>query len=134
MELSQNTPLRVLSLSEDQQDPISEALPSMGFATADFSELGYNGAGEATVPATWILMATMMDMPEDFVYEVTKAIYENIELAQQIYEPSASLTPDQAPMTNIPVHPGAYKFYQEEGVEFSEELQPPEPDDLPLSN
>lgn len=134
MELSQNTPLRVLSLNEDQKDPISQALPSVGFATADFGGLGYNGAGESLVPAPWTLMATLLDLSEDFVYEVTKAIFNNIELAKQIYEPASDLTPDKAPQTNIPVHPGAYKFYQEEGIEFSEELQPPAPDELPLSN
>lgn len=133
MEVSQNTPLRVLEVTDEQQSQISDAISWLGFATVDFGQW-YNGAGEVTVPAPWTLMATLLDMPDDFVYQITKAMFNNIDLAQQIYEPASQLTPDDAPKTRIPVHPGAYQFYQEEGVEFPEELQPPEQSELPLES
>jgi hypothetical protein len=133
MELSQNTKLRVLSVEEGQKGNITDAIPWLGFATVDFGQW-YQGAGESTVPAPWTVMGTLLSLDDDFVYEVTKAVFNNIELAKQIYEPAAQLTPDKAPQTRVPVHPGAYKFYQEKGVSFPDELKPPSKDDLPLGN
>ena len=133
MELSQNTKLRVLSVNDSQQKSMSDAVPWLGFATVDFGQW-YQGAGEATVPAPWTVMGTLLSVDEDFVYEVTKSIFNNIDLAKQIYEPASQLTPDKAPDTQVPVHPGAYRFYEEQGVSFPDELKPPKKGDLPLGN
>ena len=131
MELSQTTPLRVVSLKENQKQKISEAIPWLGFSTVDFSQW-YKGAGKSMVPAPWTVMGTLLSMEEDFVYEVTKSIFNNLKMASQIYEPAAQLTPEAAPKTRVPVHPGSYKFFKEKGVSFPKELQPPKKSELPL--
>lgn len=131
MELSQTTPLRVVSVNQSQRKKITDAIPWLGFSTVDFSQW-YKGAGESTVPAPWTVMGTLLSMSEDFVYEVTKAVFNNLEMASQIYEPAAQLSPEAAPKTRVPVHPGSYKFFKEKGVSFPKELQPPKKSDLPL--
>lgn len=131
-EMSQQTPVRVLSLQEENQDPLKDALPSLGFSTVDFSQY-YNGAGEALVPSSWIVMAALAKLEDDFVYEMTKAVFENKGLGSEgfgIYKPFDTLSPDLVPQTGMPVHPGAYRYYEEQGVTVSDELAPPH--DLPL--
>lgn len=129
IELSQSTPLRVLSLTDSEQTAVKDAIPFIGFSATDFSQW-YNGAGESTVPASWIVMAALESLEDDFVYEMVKTTFDNIELGAQIYEPFGTLEPQMAADTGLPVHPGAYRYYEEQGVSFPDELTPPY--DLPL--
>jgi TRAP transporter TAXI family solute receptor len=129
-EMSQQMPVEVVSLSESEKEPINEGIPWLGFTTVDFSEY-YNGASESLVPAPWTVMACQKSLDEDFVYETVKTVFDNVDLASQIYDPASQLDPSLAPKTRVPVHPGAYRYYQEQNVEIPDELQPPE--SLPLS-
>lgn len=132
-EMSQQTPVRVLSVKEENQAAIKEQLPSLGFSTVDFSEY-YNGSGESTIPSTWILMAALSSLEPDFVYDMTKAMYTHAaEIGASgfnVYQAMDMLEPELADDPGMPVHPGAYRFYEEEGVSIPDELAPPH--DFPL--
>lgn len=128
-QMSQQNPVRVLSVSEGNQQKVKNALPALSMSTYDFGK-NYNGAGKSTVPSSWILMAAQASLPDNFVYRMVKTVFDNIDVGKQIYEPFGTLKPEMAAETGMPVHPGAYKYYQEQGVEFSDDLKPPY--DLPL--
>jgi uncharacterized protein len=57
-------------------------------------------------------------VPDDVVYQVTKAVFENFEDFKQLHPAFASL--QQEDMINqalsAPLHPGAEKYYQEAGM------------------
>lgn len=131
LEVSQQTDVYVVSLNEEDTDPISEELPWLGFETVDFSE-HYEGANEALVPAPWTVMGCLLNLDDDFVYNITKAALENADVIASTYEPASGLEAELAPNTNVPVHPGAQQYYEERDIELPEEMIIPNKDDLPM--
>jgi TRAP transporter TAXI family solute receptor len=57
------------------------------------------------------------DLPEDTVYQMTKAMAENVDAMAAVVKPIAGLTPkDMAVDIGVPLHKGAAKFYKEKGA------------------
>ncbi len=57
------------------------------------------------------------DLPEDLVYEMTKALFENKETLVQSISALEELNPkDGSSDTVFPIHPGAERYYKEVGV------------------
>lgn len=69
------------------------------------------------------LLATTTDIPEEDVYQLTKAIYENLPFLQGIHSATKVMALEKAvdglPM---PLHPGAARYYQEQGINIPERL------------
>ncbi|PRO67227.1 TAXI family TRAP transporter solute-binding subunit [Alkalicoccus urumqiensis] len=64
------------------------------------------------------------DMDEDFVYEFVKAYHENNEMLQNTHSAAEEAVPDAIlNNTDVPVHPGAVRYYEEEGIDIPEDLQ-----------
>jgi TRAP transporter TAXI family solute receptor len=61
---------------------------------------------------------TNKDVPDDVVYNVTKALYENKAALVQAFRPMALFDPKRMakPLKSVPFHPGAEKFYKEAGL------------------
>ena len=61
---------------------------------------------------------TNKDVPDDVVYNVTKALYENKAALVQAFRPMALFDPKRMakPLKAVPFHPGAEKFYKEVGL------------------
>ena len=56
------------------------------------------------------------DVPDDFVYEITKALANTHSERQQTFDFLKSMKPGEMAMdVGIPFHPGALKFYRERG-------------------
>jgi len=65
-------------------------------------------------------MATFVtneDMDEAVVYEVTRAVMENIDDFRKLHPAFATLDPKEmiAKGLSAPMHPGAEKYYKEKG-------------------
>jgi hypothetical protein len=57
------------------------------------------------------------DLDTDFVYDLTKAIVENLDQIKEGHAAYSTLTPEAyAKDLGIPVHPGAEKYFKEEGL------------------
>ena len=57
-------------------------------------------------------------LPEDTVYKMTKAIHDNVASLAATSKAMTGLTPKQmAEDVGVPFHPGAAKFYKEQGIE-----------------
>lgn len=65
-------------------------------------------------------MAIREDLSEDLVYEMTKALYENwdevLESAPWWAEPGEASLESAPAMTTVEYHPGAIRYYKEQGV------------------
>ncbi len=69
------------------------------------------------------LLAVRADVDEDAVYQITKTIYENLPFLRAIHNATNAMALEKAiaglPM---PLHPGAARYYQEQGIEIPADL------------
>ncbi|MFS1876441.1 TAXI family TRAP transporter solute-binding subunit [Enterovibrio norvegicus] len=62
-------------------------------------------------------LAARSDIPEEDVYQLTKAIYENLPFLQGIHKATKAMAIEKAIAgLPVPLHPGAARFYKEAGV------------------
>ncbi len=72
---------------------------------------------EVTTPAVMAMMVARRDLPEDLVYNFTRAIFDNLPQFHSAHAAAKSLMlPTALNGMPIPLHPGAEKFYKEKVV------------------
>lgn len=70
-------------------------------------------------------LAVNDDVPEETVYLITKAIYENLPFLQAIHPATNEMNLDNALAgLPLPLHPGAIRYYEEAGLEIPDRLRP----------
>lgn len=75
--------------------------------------------------ATWNALVVSGTFNEEQAYDVTSAMYENIDEVIDAYAPGEEyLVPEVIENAPVPVHPGALRYYEEQGIDVPEELQP----------
>ena len=68
-------------------------------------------------------LATHADIPEEHVYQITKTVYENLPFLQAIHPATNSMSLEVAINgLPVPLHPGAARFYEEQGIEIPDRL------------
>jgi TRAP transporter TAXI family solute receptor len=68
-------------------------------------------------------LAVHEDVPEAFVYLLTKNIYENLPFLQAIHKATRAMALEKALAgLPVPLHPGAVKYYREVGIQIPEPL------------
>lgn len=71
------------------------------------------------------VLAVRDDIPDEHVYLVTKAIFENLAALQEIHKATRDVSLENALRgLGAPLHPGAVRFYREQGIEIPLELLP----------
>lgn len=108
--------IRFLSIDKTHMDKIKELEP--GLMPTLIPKDAYKGL-TADVPTvgTVTCLVTSKDVPDDVVYKAVKTLYSNwpalAEVKKQAIEESK---PENAALgANIPIHPGALKYYKEMG-------------------
>lgn len=72
-------------------------------------------------------LGVSVEMDEDVAYEITKAIYENLEEVQGIHSSAEEVTLETAlDGLPAPLHAGSYKYFKEQDLDIPEALIPPE--------
>lgn len=67
------------------------------------------------------------DLPEDFIYEVVKAVHENQQQLIETHQSATDTVPENIDQNDfLWFHPGAIRYYTEIGLEIPEALYPPE--------
>lgn len=118
VELTTSYEMKVLPLPEDVIDGMVE---NFGWARGSLPAGTFNGQPDAvaTVNAPTNIMVSA-DVPEDVVYEITKAILENIDRLTSIHAGLGDLTLERAAdprlVGNCPWHPGAERYFKEVGL------------------
>ena len=68
-------------------------------------------------------LATNADVSEENVYLITKTIYENLPFLQAIHPATKAMALESAIAgLPVPLHPGAARYYQEQGIEIPDRL------------
>ncbi|MCG9690325.1 TAXI family TRAP transporter solute-binding subunit [Vibrio sp. Isolate22] len=68
-------------------------------------------------------LAVREDISEEDVYQLTKAIYENLPFLQGIHKATKAMALEKGIAgLPVPLHPGAARYYKEVGIELPSEL------------
>ncbi|MGM8216134.1 TAXI family TRAP transporter solute-binding subunit [Bacillaceae bacterium W0354] len=113
-ELAASADVRIVSINDDMVDKIIEKYPY--YVRVDLTADDYeNFDSTATTVAVQAMLVVRDDLSEEQVYEMTKAIFENLDAMQNAHDRGYDLTLDSAlDGMSIPVHPGAQKYYDEQ--------------------
>lgn len=100
---------------------------------------GYGGYTEHVIPggtypgieddvstiAVWNALVVPGSFNEEQAYDITKAMFEHIDEIVGVYAPGEKyLVPETIENSPVPVHPGAVRFYEEQGVDVPADLLP----------
>lgn len=73
----------------------------------------------------WNFMVVPKNTPDDFVYEVIKNTFANVDILIAAHSSATEVKPENVIYSPVPLHPGAVKYYQEKGIKIPEKLLPP---------
>lgn len=95
------------------------------YAPASVPAGTYPGQDEPVVTmGTWNSWVVATDLSECAVYEMTKALYENVESVGAAVPAGLVLSTDNLEFALTPLHPGAIKYFEEIGVTIPDSLRP----------
>ncbi|MGP9687474.1 TAXI family TRAP transporter solute-binding subunit [Halomonas sp. AOP25-F1-15] len=78
---------------------------------------------DARAVSMWNFAIAGCDLPEDFIYEVTKATMENNDRMRSIHRSAETTIPENiVHNTVLPFHPGAARWYKENGYEIADDM------------
>lgn len=70
------------------------------------------------------ILAVREDVSEEDVYQITKTIYENLPFLNNIHAATKAMALEKAIVgLPMPLHPGAQRFYEEQGIEIPDRLK-----------
>jgi TRAP transporter TAXI family solute receptor len=70
----------------------------------------------------WNFMVVPKDSPEDFVYEVVKATFANVDILIATHDSARETLAENIKYSPVILHPGAVKYYKEKGIQLPENL------------
>ncbi len=77
----------------------------------------YNNDEDIVTFGVGATFVTRADVPEDVVYTVVKAVFDNFDQFKKLHPAFANLKPEEMIRDSLsaPLHPGAVKYYKERG-------------------
>lgn len=118
--------INVFSFSEENRKMLLDKYP---FLVPFTVPKGTYKAVKEDLPtvAIWNFAIANKDLPDDFVYEVVKAVMENNDRMVQTHKTARSTIPENVDKNGfLWMHPGAIKYFQEKGYTIPDRLYPPE--------
>lgn len=123
-ELSLTRKIRLLSLPEDKMEPPK----GEGLISATLSHKSYPGLVNKKDIRAWqtvMLMTVNKKMSDDTAYRLTKTYMEHRKaLVQNNALLTDILSTNPLAGVNVPLHPGAVRYYKEAGIKIPDELLP----------
>ncbi|MEM7720444.1 MAG: TAXI family TRAP transporter solute-binding subunit [Pseudomonadota bacterium] len=120
---------RVLSIPQDklESDDMQALFGRPGRGMLSFDGDVYKGqltGGEITALGFTQFIGTNASVSEDVVYEATKAFWENLDEVHATAFFLKDVTPETAfTSVNVPLHPGAVRYYEEAGFAIPDDLR-----------
>ncbi len=126
MEITATRDIRLINFTDEQMETILSEYPF--YSRFEMPPETYPNQDEPIVnPSVWNTVIASADYPEDFVYDITKAVFENQEHLIAIHHFAEYSTPENAlEHAVVPFHPGAVRYFEEAGFDVPDELIPPE--------
>jgi TRAP transporter TAXI family solute receptor len=80
----------------------------------------YDTAKDTPTVAFWNMFVCPASLPDDVAYNITKAVFENLQTLHAAVKPSKDTTAENTAKfigkAAIPFHPGAIKYFKEKGL------------------
>ena len=114
--------ISILNVTAEQLERVNDEYPV--WSAFEIPAGTYPGQDEAvhTIAQPNILVVNS-DVPEEHVYQITKAMFENLPFLHNIHPATRDMALESAldglPM---PLHPGAARYFQEQGLDVPEHL------------
>jgi uncharacterized protein len=124
MEAASTFNARIFGLEHDED--IERALEALPFLSeAELPAGTYPGQDEPVrTVADWNAYFVHKDLDEDLVYEFTKRAFESYDNLVATFAALETVQHENVQHIVLPLHPGAYRYYEEMGVEVPEEAMP----------
>lgn len=113
-ELSASADVRIVSFDEDAMDSLMEEYTY--YTKQDIPADAYdNFDSTASTVAVQAMLIASNDIPEDQMYEITKAIFDNLDQMANAHVRGEELSLDTAEEgMSIDLHPGVQRYYDEQ--------------------
>jgi TRAP transporter TAXI family solute receptor len=115
----------ILSFSDAQLDMLNDAFPGL-YYRKEIPANTYPGQTDAVASAEYAnLMVVDESVSDEAVYQFVKAVFDNLEDVHAIH-PSAQAIKLESALSGLsaPLHPGAVRFYEENGLTIPDHLRP----------
>ena len=115
MELAARSSFKIIEIDEDIIKKIVSESPY--FVRFVIPGVTYSGLNEdaVTIAATSGIFGRA-DMDEDLAYDICKAVYSNLDILINTVESAKVMSIENGKDLPIPLHPGAERFFKEQGV------------------
>ncbi|MCK0754176.1 TAXI family TRAP transporter solute-binding subunit [Chromohalobacter japonicus] len=121
-QLEVQTDVNIVEFTEEEQAKVMEEFPVSAFSIP--ADTYQTLEEDARAVSMWNFTIAGCDLPEDFVYEITKLSMENNDKMRDIHRSAEFSVPENLEYnTVLPFHPGAVRWYEENGYEIPEELK-----------
>ncbi|RCV88699.1 TAXI family TRAP transporter solute-binding subunit [Billgrantia montanilacus] len=120
-QLEVQTDVNIIEFTEEEQQTVIDNFPVAAFQipASTYTTL----EEDANAVSMWNFAIARCDLPEDFVYEVTKVTMENNDKMRNVHRSAETTIPENVVHNQVlPFHPGAVRWYQENGHEIDESL------------
>jgi len=122
-QLAAETDVRTFGFTPEEHAKILENFPEVAAYTIPAGTYSGQTQDDATV-ALWNFAVVHRDMPESLAYEITKLVLENNERMVQIHSAArATLTENWVNNSFLPFHPGAVRYFEEQGITIPDDLR-----------
>lgn len=124
LDITTSTPIRVLPVEPKQLAWFKKNYPAYYEMTIPAGS--YKGHDkDVTTLGDSVTMTIGSKFPDDFVYNVTKALFDNKKVLVKVHGALKGMSPETAlEGVKMPLHSGAYRFYKEAGVDVPAEIKP----------
>ena len=126
LDLATTRDINILSLSDEEIQSALEAEPT--FARTVIPSGTYPGQEEEVVTVgTPNVIVVAAEMDEELAYNFLDVLYSHIDEIIAIH-PSGNQTTAQNSIesTPIPLHPGAIRYYEDQGLDIPDDVRPPQ--------
>ena len=116
----------VFGFSQSEIDSLLESNPSLNQFTAPAGTYAGQTADISTV-AMWNFAIAHKNIPEQMAYDIVKGVLESQEQLLTVHKAAAeTLVENMVNNTFLWFHPGAIRYFEEQGFDVPAELIPPE--------
>jgi uncharacterized protein len=123
-EIEAQRPVRFITFTDKELATIQQKLPEVSPAVIPKGTYRTLGEDHKTV-GVYNFFVVHKDLPDDLVYEITKAVMENNPRMVQGHGAAKETLPQNADKnTFMPFHPGAVKYFKEKGIALNPKTMP----------
>ncbi|MGF7184937.1 hypothetical protein GGQ84_001022 [Desulfitispora alkaliphila] len=128
LETSNSRDVVFFGIGGEDREKILEAYPYWSPAVIPADVPGYDFLTEdVDTVGIWNVAIANKDLPDDFVYEIVKAVMENNDRMVDTHVAAKETIADNVVHNDwMWMHPGAIKYFEEQGYELNPNVYPPE--------